>query len=137
MLFYKSVNLLSGNIIHTRTKNIKQILLQLSINFKDGLDLFNLNRKICRSNKKDRTMRKMNSKLTNDKKILRLGNDYKFKLFTNVENSILNDINDFNQRIKTLAELKNNLVQPTKRYEEYINNMIISTKVMKLYFLKT
>ena len=120
MLFYKSVNLLSGNIIHTRTKNIKQILLQLSINFKDGLDLFNLNRKICRSNKKDRTMRKMNSKLTNDKKILRLGNDYKFKLFTNVENSILNDINDFNQRIKTLAELKNNLVQPTKRYEEYI-----------------
>ena len=82
-------------------------------------------------------MRKMNSKLTNDKKILRLGNDYKFKLFTNVENSILNDINDFNQRIKTLAELKNNLVQPTKRYEEYINNMIISTKVMKLYFLKT
>ena len=131
------MNLLSGNIIHTRTKNIKQILLQLSINFKDGLDLFNLNRKICRSNKKDRTMRKMNSKLTNDKKILRLGNDYKFKLFTNVENSILNDINDFNQRIKTLAELKNNLVQPTKRYEEYINNMIISTKVMKLYFLKT
>lgn len=82
-------------------------------------------------------MRKMNSKLTNDKKILKLENDYKFKLLTNVENSILNDINDFNQRIKTLAELKNNLVQPTKRYEEYINNMIISTKVMKLYFLKT
>ena len=139
---YKLKNPKSGNIDENSNVNKAKLLAQHSINPKDelnlDLDLFSLNQKSSRSSKKDKTLRKVNSTSINGKKSPRLENDYEFNLFTNFENSILNSINVFNQRRKSITELKNILTQTKNDYEEEFinNNMAISTKEMKLYFLK-
>ena len=139
---YKYKNPKSGNIEQNSSVNKAKLLTQHSINLKDNLnlnlDLFSLNQKNRRSSKKDKTLRKLNSTSINGKKTPRLENDYEFNLFTNFENSILNSINVFNQKRKSITELKNILIQTKNNYEEEFinNNLTISTKEMKLYFLK-
>ena len=59
-------------------------------------------------------------------------------IFSNFENSIINSIYSFNDKRKNIYNLKKNLsiAKSFKEGEYYYDNMKISSKVMKLFFLK-
>jgi hypothetical protein len=137
-IFYKSLNKKNGIIEHSNSNTIKKKFLpKLSLNLQDDINLFSINQKSSNSIK-NKKYRKLNSSSISGKKTPRLDSDFEFNLFTNFENGILRNINIFNRKRKNVNELNEVLNQTKSDFEEEddYNKSIISTKTMKLYFLK-